>query len=120
MPDPPPENASRRADPLEPMETCTVLMPLMSLIASSTFCAALSSASRLGAWPSDCVIVKVFWPLDPRKFTFMSGAAAIVPMSTTTARTSVIHECRSVQRRIGRYAFCSRVGGASSCSGSIA
>jgi hypothetical protein len=49
----------------------------------------------------DCVIVKVFWPLSPRKFVFMR-AAAIVPPSTTTASTSVTHEWRSVQRRIGR------------------
>ena len=49
----------------------------------------------------------------------MNGAAATVPASTSTASSRVTHECFSVQRRIGRYDFCSRLGGAAGSSGSI-
>ena len=37
MPDPPPENASRSAEPLDPMEVCTVSTPGMSRSTASTF-----------------------------------------------------------------------------------
>ncbi len=60
IPLPPPANASRSADPLEPIETCTVSMPSMSSRIASTSCDAAFSASRLGAAPMSCVMVKVF------------------------------------------------------------
>ena len=60
MPLPPPENASRRADPLEPIDTWTVSMPSMSRRIASTSSDAASSASRLGAAPMSCVMVNVF------------------------------------------------------------
>ena len=63
--------------------------------------------------------VIVFWPVSLRKLIFISGAAASVPPSTTTARITVRPECLSVQFRIGRYPRCSGVGGASGCSGSM-
>ena len=119
MPLPPPVKASRSAEPLEPIETCTVSMPSMSSRIVLDLVDAASSASRLGAAPMSWVIVKVFWPESPRKFVFMNGAAAIVPTSTSTASSRVTHECFSVQRRIGRYDFCRRLGGAAGSSGSI-
>jgi hypothetical protein len=74
-------------------------MPWMSLIASDLLRGGVLGveARRL----AEDVIVKVFCPLSPRKFVFMSGAAAIVPPSTSGE-----HErrprVRRVQRRIGR------------------
>ena len=102
MPDDPPANASRTAEPVEPIEVCTVLTPSTPRIACSTFCAALSSASNDAPGSSFCDTVKVFWPLSPRKFVFMKGAAARVPPRMSTATSSVTQECVSVQDRIGR------------------
>ena len=102
MPAPPPEKASRIAEPLDPIEVCTVSTPSMPVSTASTFCAAASSASSEAAGASSCVTVNVFWPLSPRKFVFMSGARATVPPSTTTAISRVTHEWFSVQLSTGR------------------
>ena len=102
MPAPPPEKASRIAEPLDPIEVCTVSTPSMPVSTASTFCAAASSASRLAAGPTSCVTVKVFCPLSPRKFVFMSGARASVPPSTRTAISRVAHECFRVHPSTGR------------------
>ncbi len=99
---PPPVKASRRELPDEPIDSCTVLIPLVSSSFCSTTFAAASCASRLVPGGRVCEIVSVFWPVEPRKFVFISGVRRIVPMRTTSARAIVVFEYLRVQRMIGR------------------
>jgi hypothetical protein len=87
--------------PLDPMVSCTVSMPSTPSSTSSTEVAAVDRVSRLDAGASVWVTVKVFWPLDPRKFVFMSGMTAPVPPSTSSAARIVTTGRRSVPRSTG-------------------
>ena len=99
---PPPLKASRRALPVEPMESCTVLTPSVSSSFCSTGLEASSLACRLVPGSSFCDTVNVFCPVEPRKFVFIKGNRRTVPLSTSTAIMIVATECRSVQWMIGR------------------
>ena len=94
MPLPPPEKASRSADPLEPIETWTVSMPSMSSRTSSTCCGrgVLGLEARRGAdvlrhregvLPRVAEEVRLHERRERRS----------VPTSTSTARPSVTQEC---------------------------
>ena len=48
------------------------------------------------------VTVMVFWPESLKKFTFIRGAAAMVPTSTSSAMAIVVAECFSVHESTGR------------------